>query len=78
MARSMGRSGRPDKGRGTGGSGALKGYRGRPSDQGFKAKKIGRSYTTRSNVRSSTPTSILNGGRQYFGPLYRKQLGFDD
>jgi hypothetical protein len=30
------------------------------------------------NARSSRPTSYLKGGRQYFGPLYRKPLGFDD
>jgi hypothetical protein len=30
------------------------------------------------NARSSRPTSYLKGGRQYFGPLWTKPLGFDD
>jgi hypothetical protein len=50
----MRRSGRVDKGRGTGSGVPSRGYRGRSSDQEFKAKKIGRSGG-RSNARSSTP-----------------------
>jgi hypothetical protein len=30
------------------------------------------------NARSSKPVSVLNGGRQYFGPLWTKRLGYDD
>jgi hypothetical protein len=29
------------------------------------------------NARSSRPTSILGGGKQYFGPLYNPRKGFD-
>jgi hypothetical protein len=33
--------------------------------------------STVNNARKSTPTSVLSGGKQYFGPLYRGRLGFD-